>query len=123
MRRPRAGFVTPSPGGPGRAVRWHYDRLPSMAGRARTKGGESRPDPWASRALSPKVLVRFRIGPRFFFRGEDGVEPEGTAELCAGARMRRGTANGGVAGAETLAALQAWLCLPRRMAPSPLHIT
>jgi len=33
MRRPRVVFVTPSPGGPGQAVRWHYDRLPSMAGR------------------------------------------------------------------------------------------
>jgi hypothetical protein len=32
-RRPRVGFVTPRSGGPGRAVRWHYDRLPSMAGR------------------------------------------------------------------------------------------
>ena len=34
MRRPRAGFVTPCPGGPGQAVRRHYDRLRAKFGRA-----------------------------------------------------------------------------------------
>ena len=43
MRRPRAGFVTPSPGGPGRAVRRHYDRLPSMAGRGGDEGWRKSP--------------------------------------------------------------------------------
>ena len=55
MRRPRAGFVTPSPGGPGQAVRWHYDRLPSMAGRG---GDEGRRKPPGSGAPQGPVAAR-----------------------------------------------------------------
>jgi len=41
---PRAAASQAPPGRPGSTARRHYARLPSMAGRGRTKGGESRLD-------------------------------------------------------------------------------
>ncbi len=52
-RRPRAGFAGRRSGGPGQAVRRHYDRLPSMAGRDGNEGGGSRPDRGPTRAPLP----------------------------------------------------------------------
>jgi hypothetical protein len=68
---------TPAPGRPRVTVRRHDDRPPSMAGRVRTKGGESRPD-WdtvpcrAHGSYGPgdrKAAMERREAPASFKRG------------------------------------------------------
>ena len=70
MRRPRAGFVTPPPGGPGQAVRRHYDRLPSMAGRGGNEGGRKRAGSGGQQALVPTRKHGARDENRRLWRAE-----------------------------------------------------
>ena len=61
-RRPRAGLVTPRSGGPGLAVRWHYDRLPSMAGRDGDEGWRKLPGSGVPKALRVSCPEAWRSG-------------------------------------------------------------
>jgi len=61
-RRPRTGLVTPRSGGPGLAVRWHYDRLPSMAGRDGDEGWRKLPGSGVPKALRVSCPEAWRPG-------------------------------------------------------------
>jgi hypothetical protein len=88
-RRPRAGLVTPHPGGPGQAVRRHYDRLPSMAARG---GNEGRRKPPGSGAHKGPVAAR-KHGAR------DKKSPQWSAEWRGAPRKGRAPPQGGIGSA------------------------
>jgi len=108
-RRPRTGLVTPRSGGPGLAVRWHYDRLPSMAGRDGDEGWRKLPGSGVPKALRVSCPEAWRPGTE-----KPPVERrEAPSRLASGKDTPRSVSSGRAGRSRGLANP----CVSRRSAP------